>query len=52
MKMIITFVLFVITFILSIFGIKKGENSHSIFQEKHQFIIVQTNIALNNETKK
>lgn len=52
MKLIITATLLLITFLLSIFGIKKGENTNSVFHEKHQFINVQTKIDLRDEVKK
>lgn len=52
MKMIITLTLFVITFVLSIFGLGKGVNNNSLFKQKHQIINVKTNTIVNNETKK
>jgi len=42
----------VITTILSIFGIKKGESTNTIFHQKNQLEIVQTKIVLDNEIKK
>ncbi|AJA70242.1 hypothetical protein VSP10_15515 [Myroides odoratimimus] len=52
MKIIIAITLFLITFFLSMFGINKGENSRTVFQEKQQLINVKTNLVLKDETKK
>lgn len=52
MKIIITLTLFVITTILSIFGIKKSDGANTIFHQKNQIEIVQIKNLLNNEVKK
>lgn len=52
MKIIITITLFLITFFLSMFGIKKEESAKSIFNQKNQIVSVQINTILRNETTK
>ncbi len=52
MKIIITITLFLITFFLTMFGIKKEESAKSIFNQRNQIVNVQINTILKNDTAK